>query len=107
MFTQDDIRQHGYLVIASAAALPIFVSAIVIEGHAYVSGNSLTSSPLLTAIPESDEMHLIYMDPDLSQVPLGASTTSSTQWTGSLRLASRITSATTLRWLARSTPRSS
>jgi predicted acylesterase/phospholipase RssA len=68
LFSQDDIRRLGYLPLLASAAIPVFFPPHEIEGHVYVNGTTLAGTPLRPAFSESNTMHIIYMDPQLSAI---------------------------------------
>lgn len=68
LFNEDDVRRLGYQPLLASAALPVYFPPVIIEGRVYVNATTLASTPLLPAIQESDTMHIIYMDPDLSAI---------------------------------------
>jgi predicted acylesterase/phospholipase RssA len=68
MFDENDVRRFGYLPLHASAAIPLFFPSVLIEDHVYVNGTTLASTPLLPAISESDTMHIVYMDPQLSSI---------------------------------------
>lgn len=69
LFTDDDVRRFGYLPLRASTALPIFFPPRTLDGHVFISGSTLASTPLLPAISESNEMHLVYMDPEIRNIP--------------------------------------
>jgi hypothetical protein len=60
----------GHDVIRASAALP-GIKPVLIDGEPYVDGGYLLSTPLQPAIAaNADELHAIFMDPDLSTISL-------------------------------------
>lgn len=68
LFNEGDIRQLGYLPLLASTALPVFFPPRVIDGHYFINGTALANTPLLPAIAESDEMHIVYMDPAVRNI---------------------------------------
>jgi len=68
LFNEADVRQLGYLPLLASTALPVFFPAEAIDGHHFINGTAMANTPLLPAITESDIMHIVYMDPALSNI---------------------------------------
>jgi NTE family protein len=61
----------GFAVIEASASLPGIFPPHNIEGDLYVDGGVLTNTPLNCAIETgATELHVIYMDPDVQNIPL-------------------------------------
>jgi hypothetical protein len=64
----DDL---GFAIIEASASLPGIFQAHNIAGDLYVDGGVLTNTPLNCAIDTgATELHVIYMDPDVQNIPL-------------------------------------
>ncbi|HKP84217.1 MAG TPA: patatin-like phospholipase family protein [Pyrinomonadaceae bacterium] len=64
----DDL---GFAIIEASASLPGIFQAHDIAGDLYVDGGVLTNTPLNCAIDTgATELHVIYMDPDVQNIPL-------------------------------------
>ena len=64
----DDV---GFAVIEASSSLPGFFPPRNIGGDLYVDGGVLTNTPLNCAIDTgATELHVIYMDPDVQNIPL-------------------------------------
>lgn len=63
--------EFGYQIIQGSAALPGFFQAQLIDGHPFVDGGVLMNTPLKCAIQAGGStLHVIYMDPDVNNIPL-------------------------------------
>ena len=64
----DDV---GFGIIEASSSLPGIFSPHNIQGDLYVDGGVLTNTPLNCAIDTgATELHVIYMDPDVQNIPL-------------------------------------
>ena len=64
----DDI---GHKAIMASTALPGFFPPVDINGHLYCDGVVVMNTPTLPAIRAgADVLHMIYMDPDVKEIPL-------------------------------------
>jgi predicted acylesterase/phospholipase RssA len=68
LFDMADVRRLGYQPLLASLSLPIFAAPNQIDGHYYINATILTNTPLLPVIFESRTMHLIYMDPPISDI---------------------------------------
>jgi predicted acylesterase/phospholipase RssA len=61
----------GHRILLASSALPGLFPSVEIEGDLYVDGGIVMNTPLKPAIDSgADTLHIIYMDPDISRVPL-------------------------------------
>jgi predicted acylesterase/phospholipase RssA len=64
----DDV---GFAIVEASSALPGIFPPHNIRGDLYVDGGVLTNTPLNCAIETgATELHVIYMDPDVQNIPL-------------------------------------
>ncbi len=70
---QDMTEEEGDLIIMGSSAIPGFFSPVLIPPEPYVDGGLLMNTPLSPAIHSgATVLHTIYMDPDVSNIPLSA-----------------------------------
>ena len=71
-FCNDDMTDgQGFEIIQASAAIPGIFSPSYIQGEPYVDGGVLMNTPLHCAIDAgATELHVIYMDPDVRNIPL-------------------------------------
>jgi hypothetical protein len=61
----------GPLVVLASSALPGFFDSVAVGAQPFVDGGVLLNTPLKPAIDAgADVIHMIYMDPDIGNVPL-------------------------------------
>jgi predicted acylesterase/phospholipase RssA len=74
IFTNEELtREIGPLIVLASAAVPGIFPPVYIGSHVYVDGGVVMNTPLSPAIDAgADVLHTIYMDPDLSVVPVRA-----------------------------------
>jgi len=60
----------GHRAILASAAIPIFFPPVQIGDELYVDGGTLQNSPILPAVGMAHTLHVIYMDPDVSSIPV-------------------------------------
>jgi predicted acylesterase/phospholipase RssA len=72
VFKNEDLTDEvGYQAILASAAIPGFFPPQYIEKHPYVDGGVVMNTPLNCAIQAGGNfLHVIYLDPDISQIPL-------------------------------------
>lgn len=72
IFSKDDMTDAlGPRIIQASAAVPGFFPPITVGLQVFVDGGVLMNTPLLPAINlGADVFHVVFLDPDLSQVPL-------------------------------------
>ncbi|HEU4386679.1 MAG TPA: patatin-like phospholipase family protein, partial [Blastocatellia bacterium] len=72
IFNNADLTdEDGYSIILGSAAIPGFFRPHFIAGQPYVDGGLLMNTPLKPAIEAGAvTLHVIYMDPDVANVPL-------------------------------------
>jgi predicted acylesterase/phospholipase RssA len=71
IFTNQDIADRvGHKAILASSAVPGFFPPVEIDGQFYVDGGALMNTPVRPAIDEASILHVIYMDPDVSQIPI-------------------------------------
>jgi len=67
----DFTDKLGPRIIMASSALPGFFTPETVGAQAYVDGAVLINTPLKPAIQAgSDSLHVIYLDPDVSSIPL-------------------------------------
>jgi predicted acylesterase/phospholipase RssA len=71
VFGNDEMRDEiGHDVIRASAAFP-GIPPIFIEGDPYADGGYVLNSPLSPAIHAgADELHVIFMDPEIKRIPV-------------------------------------
>jgi predicted acylesterase/phospholipase RssA len=63
----------GHPVIEASAAFP-GIKPVLVEGEPYVDGGFLLKTPLRPAVAaNSDELHVVFMDPDIKDISVGQS----------------------------------
>lgn len=68
---EDMLHAQAPLYVAASAAIPVAFPPVEIDGQFYVDGGVLMNTPLKPALDAgAGTLHTIYMDPDLSKVPL-------------------------------------
>lgn len=68
---EDMLRVDAPQYVAASAAIPVVFPPVEIEGQFYVDGGVLMNTPLKPALDAgAGTLHTIYMDPDLSKIPL-------------------------------------
>jgi len=60
----------GHAAILASAAIPLFFPPVQIGEELYVDGGTLQNSPILPAMGTAHTLHVIYMDPDVSSIPV-------------------------------------
>ena len=71
VFTNEDIVERvGYKAILASAAIPGFFPPVDINGQFYVDGGTLMNTPINTAIAGASTLHVVYMDPDVQNIPV-------------------------------------
>jgi len=72
VFDQDQLNDDmGHDVILASTALPGFFPPVSISGRTYCDGGLVMNTPTMPAIEaEADIIHMIYMDPDVREIPL-------------------------------------
>jgi NTE family protein len=72
VFTNEDMGDDvGYPIIQASSAIPGLFPRVEIENEPYVDGGLVMNTPLKPAIDAGAEsLHIVYMDPDLAQIPL-------------------------------------
>jgi predicted acylesterase/phospholipase RssA len=71
IFTNEDIVERvGYKAILASAAIPGFFPPVDINGQFYVDGGTLMNTPINTAIAGASTLHVVYMDPDVQNIPV-------------------------------------
>jgi predicted acylesterase/phospholipase RssA len=67
----DMTDEQGFEIIRASASIPGIFSPSYIQGDPYVDGGVLMNTPLNCAIDAgATELHVIYMDPDVRNIPL-------------------------------------
>lgn len=71
-FSNGDMTDEwGYRIVLGSAAIPGIFPPHYIKGDPYVDGGVLMNTPLNCAIDAgATELHVIYMDPDVQNIPL-------------------------------------
>jgi predicted acylesterase/phospholipase RssA len=70
IFTNEDIVERvGYKAILASAAIPGFFPPVDINGELYVDGGTLMNTPIGPAIAGASTLHVVYMDPDVQNIP--------------------------------------
>jgi predicted acylesterase/phospholipase RssA len=74
IFAGEDMTDEiGDRVIAGSAAVPGFFPPVEIGGEPYVDGGVVMNTPLKPAIDAgADIIHMIYLDPDVANIPIQA-----------------------------------
>lgn len=68
---QEMTDRLGPLIILASSALPGFFQPVAVGAQPFVDGGVLLNTPLKPAISAgADIVHTIYMDPDISNIPL-------------------------------------
>lgn len=71
VFDNHDIADRvGYQAIMASSAVPGVFPHVEIDGKTYTDGGTLMNAPLLPVIHGSNVLHVVYMDPDVSDIPL-------------------------------------
>jgi len=68
IFNENDIAQIGHAPFLASAALPGFFPPCEIEGDPYIDASLLMDTPLRPAFTEAEDLHVIYMDPDIGRI---------------------------------------
>ncbi len=68
VFNKEAIARFNGAPILAAAASAIFFPLEKIDGTPYIDASLLIDTPLKSAIKEADEIHVVYMDPDLQRI---------------------------------------
>ena len=75
LFTGDGIDTDGYLAVLASSALPGVFPPVRLSSEVYVDGGLSLNTPLgptfLVATPGPDTVHVIYLDPEMQNIPLG------------------------------------
>jgi predicted acylesterase/phospholipase RssA len=76
VFGNKDLTDElGYDVILGSAAIPGFFAPHCVAGERYADGGLLMNTPLQSAIQAGAEtLHVIYMDPDVKNIPMATLT---------------------------------
>ena len=73
VFTNEHIGGLiGHDAIMASSAVPGIFSPVEIEGDLYTDGGTLMNAPLLPVVHGSDVLHIVYMDPDVRNIPVEA-----------------------------------
>lgn len=72
VFSNEDMTDTiGYSIILASSAIPGLFPRVEIENEPYVDGGLVMNTPLKPAIDAGAEsLHIIYMDPNLAEIPL-------------------------------------
>jgi predicted acylesterase/phospholipase RssA len=71
IFTADDVAGPvGHAGILASAAIPGFFGQVEINGEFYVDGGVVMNTPLLPAVHGADVLYAVYMDPDVTKIPI-------------------------------------
>jgi predicted acylesterase/phospholipase RssA len=73
VFHNEDMTDaHGCSIVMGSAAIPGVFPPVEIAGEIYVDGGVVMNTPLTSALEAgATELHVIYLDPDVSTVPIG------------------------------------
>jgi NTE family protein len=71
IFDENEIARLGYAPFLASTALPVFFPPYEIEGDLYIDGSTLMNTPLVPTIREAEDLHMIYMDPDVKRIERG------------------------------------
>jgi NTE family protein len=70
---KDMTDEDGYAILRGSAAIPGVFHPQAISGQRYVDGGLLMNTPLKCAIVAGGAtLHVIYLDPDVKNIPIGA-----------------------------------
>lgn len=68
---RDMTDEVGPRILMGSSALPGVFRPVEVAGQPYVDGSVLANTPLRPALRAgADELHVVYLDPDLSNIPL-------------------------------------
>jgi NTE family protein len=68
---EDMTEQEGPSIVLASSALPGVFPCVELSGDPYVDGGLSMNTPLTPAIDAgADVLHVIYLDPDVSRIPL-------------------------------------
>jgi predicted acylesterase/phospholipase RssA len=72
VFDNEDMdERHALLIVLASSAIPGVFGSVDIDGEPYVDGGVVMNTPLRPAIQAgADQLHVIYMDPDVLRIPL-------------------------------------
>ncbi len=71
IFENEEIASaSGYDALMASAAIPLFFPPVSIAGDLYIDGGTLQNSPILPAVHRASTLHVVYMDPDVENMPL-------------------------------------
>ncbi|HUG70820.1 MAG TPA: patatin-like phospholipase family protein [Pirellulaceae bacterium] len=71
VFTSHDIAERvGHAAILASAAVPGFFPPVQIDGEMHIDGGTLMNTPILPAVHGADVLHVVYMDPDIENIPV-------------------------------------
>ncbi len=69
----DMTAQIGPLAIRASSAIPGIFPEVYVGAEPFVDGGVLLNTPLMPALDQgADILHVVYLDPDISAIPLGA-----------------------------------
>lgn len=68
IFDESETARLGHDPFLASTAIPVFFPPHNVEGDPYTDGSSLMNTPFIPAIREAEELHVIYMDPDVSRI---------------------------------------
>jgi NTE family protein len=69
----DMTEQIGPLAVRASSAIPGIFPEVYVGAEPFVDGGVLLNTPLMPALDEgADVLHVVYLDPDISAIPLGA-----------------------------------
>lgn len=68
IFNENDIAQLGHAPFLASAAFPSFFPPREIEGDPYIDASLLMDTPLRPAFTEAEDLHVIYMDPNIGRI---------------------------------------
>jgi predicted acylesterase/phospholipase RssA len=68
---QDFTEEEGHRAILASCAIPVFFPVVEVGGSCFVDGGVVLNTPLLPALERgADVLHVIYLDPDVENIPL-------------------------------------
>jgi len=68
IFNETEIVRLGHAPFLASAALPGFFPPREIEGDPYIDASLLMDTPLRPAFTEAEDLHVIYMDPNIGRI---------------------------------------
>ncbi len=69
VFDKEAVARFNGAPILAATESAIFFPPEEIDGAPYIDASLLIDTPLKSAIEEADEIHVVYMDPELKRIP--------------------------------------